>query len=217
MFAGPKIAPPVEPRVLKCYFEDWEEEHLLRKDEVSKAKFLQKYGGLQFEDIDNFTVYTIHPSELHWQRRSKIERGGWCVKALNNEENEYEPWTIYSEDDTLHDCLCSYYQRHPEKNVKLVCRKGQAEAVAKLYEDALARRRLELEKKKKGSNSPSKKRTDLNRDLGKCGGCGNPVGPVHKCDICGCNMHPFCGKTIGEEGHGSMVRCPSCDTDVRNM
>jgi hypothetical protein len=51
--------------------------------------------------------------------------------------------------------------------------------------------------------------------LSPCGGCGNQVGPVHKCDICFRNMHPFCGRTIGEEGHGSIVRCPECDVKSR--
>jgi len=213
MFSAPKVTPTSQPRVLKCYFEDWEEEHFLKKDDVSKAKFLQKYGGLQFEDIDDLTLYTIHATELHYQRRSKTERGGWCVKAFNEVEQEYEPWTIYR-DDALHDCLCSFYERHPDKNVKLVLRQGQAEAVAKLFEEAQERRRKENEKKKKGSNSPKSKSQTKKTVLGKCGGCGQPVAPVHRCDKCGQPMHPFCGRTIGEEGYGSAVRCKQCDKNA---
>ena len=211
IFASPREVNKNDSRVLKCYFEEWEEEHILKKDDLSKAKFLQKYGGLEFEDIDNGTRYTIHPTDLHYQRRSKTDRGGWCVKAFNEEEQEYEPWSFYR-DDALHDCLCSYYQRHPEKNVKLVLRKGQAEAVAKLYREAEKKRQRDVEKKQRGKLSPPKKKKSQTDDaMGPCGGCGQQVASVHKCDLCGCNMHPFCGRTIGEEGYGSSVRCPSCD------
>ena len=39
-----------------------------------------------------------------------------------------------------------------------------------------------------------------------CGDCGAHAGPVHLCDKCGCHMHGFCGRGIGEEGYGS-VKC----------
>ena len=44
-----------------------------------------------------------------------------------------------------------------------------------------------------------------------CQGCGKPAGDVHKCDICGSNMHPFCGHGIGDEGFGQKIRCKFCD------
>jgi len=49
--------------------------------------------------------------------------------------------------------------------------------------------------------------------LTTCGGCGKETGPVHKCDKCHRHMHPFCGRTIGEEGYGAPVRCPACDKE----
>lgn len=75
---------------------------------------------------------------------------------------------------------------------------------------------------KSSKNSP-KKNSKTHRTVtgnekdgtGPCGGCGNSVGPVHKCDICERNMHPFCGRTIGEEGYGSAVRCPECDRSAK--
>jgi hypothetical protein len=41
------LAQPIPPsqRILKCYLEEWEREHLFNKSAVSKAKFLRKYGG----------------------------------------------------------------------------------------------------------------------------------------------------------------------------
>ena len=44
-----------------------------------------------------------------------------------------------------------------------------------------------------------------------CRGCLKPVGSVHQCDICKCNMHPWCGRKIGEEGFGQPIRCTYCD------
>ena len=46
--------------------------------------------------------------------------------------------------------------------------------------------------------------------LAPCGGCGQPVGGVHRCPGCGAHMHPFCGDPVGEEGYGQMIRCPGC-------
>ena len=44
-----------------------------------------------------------------------------------------------------------------------------------------------------------------------CRGCSRVCGSGHKCDRCGSNMHPFCGRPIGEEGHGQIIRCRICD------
>ena len=45
---------------------------------------------------------------------------------------------------------------------------------------------------------------------GRCAGCGLPVSNIHTCDVCKHNMHPFCGKPIGEEGFGQKIRCTPC-------
>ena len=47
---------------------------------------------------------------------------------------------------------------------------------------------------------------------GCCRGCGQPCGNAHICDICGSNMHVFCGLPIGEEGHGQKNCCPPCQS-----
>ncbi|KAG2874736.1 hypothetical protein PC119_g24694 [Phytophthora cactorum] len=44
-----------------------------------------------------------------------------------------------------------------------------------------------------------------------CGGCGQPVGPVHRCPKCSRHMHPFCRRPTGNEGFGLPVVCPECD------
>ena len=42
------------------------------------------------------------------------------------------------------------------------------------------------------------------------GGCGNEVGPIHKCPDCHVHMHIYCGTPVGEEGFGQAVLCPKC-------
>ena len=46
--------------------------------------------------------------------------------------------------------------------------------------------------------------------LDTCGECGERIQePSHFCDICKRANHPFHGVRIGDEGHGSVVRCRS--------
>ena len=190
------LDPPAEGtndgiRVVKCYLEEWEKEHLHKKDDVSKAKFLQKYGGLEFDDVDVPKHYWIDDTRLHFQRRTKNDEGGWCVvttsdKSVRVEDDDttddenvdkYSTWSI-SENCALLDCIASYYTINPRKDLKLVLRKGQADEIASLT---------------------------------ACGGCGHRATPHHKCDKCKKNMHLECGRTIGPKGDRSPVRCPKCD------
>ena len=171
-------------RVFKGYFEDWEKAHLFQKDDVSKAKFLQKYGGLEFDDVDVPVHYWIAKDELHFQRKTKYEEGGWCVLATSDEyevDDEGQPklhkWSIL-DGCALIDCIASYYLHNPQDNLKLVLRKGQEKEI---------------------------------RSLAACGGCGERATPHHKCDKCTKNMHVECGRAIGEIDERSPVRCPTCD------
>ena len=291
-------------RVFKCYFEDWEKECLHRKDDISKAKFLQKYGGLEFDDVDAPVHWWIDSEKMHLHRRSKKEDGGWCVLAKNdqpiedddtdhdnketsNDDNsddkvdrskeKLEKWSLF-DGCALIDCIASYYTLNPQPNIKLVMRKGQAKEIQSLTlcggcgESATPHHKCDkcnvnmhlscgrvigdvkersivrcppCDQKKKTSevddrstkkkitatqdHSVNKKTTQtpdrsakkrstgtsdsntLDKDTSICGGCGTEAGPVHKCDICFRHMHPFCGRTIGEEGYGAPVRCPRCD------
>jgi len=52
--------------VVKCWMEDWEVEAVAKKDPVAEAKLLQKYGGLEFYDIDNNLGCLICDDELVW-------------------------------------------------------------------------------------------------------------------------------------------------------
>jgi hypothetical protein len=221
-------------RILKCYFEPWEHDHILRKDDVSKAKFLQKYGGLEFNDIDHPEVHLrICDKEMKFRRRLKTDQGGWTAITYN-EKGEQDTWRIEN-GCPLHDCIAAYYHKHPEKNTKVLLRKEQKEDFDWLISQQQKKSTKEssssesdtltsnestakVNQKSKSHKSPKKNksipRSELpigKNDMSPCGGCGRPVGPVHKCDLCKRNMHPFCGRTIGEEGYGSAVRCPNCD------
>ena len=219
-------------RTLKCYMESWEKEHIRKKDDVSKAKFLHKYGGLEFDDVDFGGVHlTISDSDMRFRRRGKKDDddcGGWTPYAYSNKEGDKpSPWPIF-DGCPLHDCIATYYRKHPELNIKIILKKDQIEGVEYLMSlekapdennDSVystesesvaevapgANMMHEIDKKVSGSAKCDGK------SLSPCGGCGTPVGPVHKCDRCHKNMHTFCGRTIGEEGYGSCVRCPKCD------
>lgn len=209
------------PRHLRCYFEDWEQEHVRKKDDVSKAKFLRKYGGLEFKDVDNGRILKIDDKDLCFTRKR------WCVVAFPEGSDESEPWLL----DTncpLYDCLSSFYADHPERNVKIILRKNQALDGDHLVDvsELQEKEKSTSPKKRKASTSSTakkathtistegvskKRREDGSEDLTPCVGCGLTVGPAHKCDICHRNMHVFCGRGIGEEGHGQLVRCKECD------
>ncbi|KAL3656195.1 hypothetical protein V7S43_018982 [Phytophthora oleae] len=49
------------------------------------------------------------------------------------------------------------------------------------------------------------------KTIAPCGGCGEPVGSVHRYPACFCHMHPFCGRAVGDEGFGQAIQCPKCD------
>jgi hypothetical protein len=204
--------------------ESWEKEHIRKKDDVSKARFLHKYGGLEFEDVDRAgIILKISHKDMKFRRRSKkdkFDNGGWSPLAYNEQAgDEPIPWPIF-EECALHDCLATYYRKHPELNVKTLLKKDQVEGVEWL---------MSLQKEDQDNSNDSNsteseshcnpamptnfegQAIDVGNKMSPCGGCGRLVGPVHKCDRCHCNMHPFCGRTIGEEGYGSCVRCQKCD------
>ena len=268
LFANDKTDEETEDgaRVFKGYFEEWEKVHLHKRDDISKAKFLQKYGGLEFDDVDLPVHYVIDPNELHFQRRTKHEDGGWCVRTTNDqsvnedgdsdvddeEQDKFIIWSIF-DNCALLDCIASYYLYNPKKNLKLVLRKGQEEEIRALtacggcderatphhkcdkckknmhvecgriigeLNDRCPVRCPSCDGKKDVATTPAKASTATGTQQGvepfsltACGGCGKETGPVHKCDKCHRHMHPFCGRTIGEEGYGAPVRCPACDKE----
>jgi hypothetical protein len=219
-------------RILKCYFEPWEAKHVRKRSDVSKAKFLQKYGGLEFRDVDKGRHWKLSDKELKWRKKFPTipeDVGGWAPVSLPEKEGDKPTdWPIYP-GCTLHDCLATHFKRHPELNVHVLLKKEQEGDVQYLI-DVTTQRDIAHD-----SDDDSDDDTDGDSDesestesetatlrttrsgkvsgslLAPCGGCGKPVGPVHKCDRCKRNMHTFCGKPIGEEGYGQSIRCSKCD------
>ena len=52
---------PSEPvtRELRVYIEDWEILSMKKYDQISRTRFLAKYGGLSLYDIDTEKIYSI--------------------------------------------------------------------------------------------------------------------------------------------------------------
>ena len=82
----------------------------------------------------------------------------------SEDDEDLQPWSIFK-DCALHDCLATYYKQHPEKNVKVLLLKEQVESI----EDLVGTVTQASVNNKQGTNG-----------LDNCGGCGQPVGPVHK-------------------------------------
>lgn len=121
-----------EPRYIKCYVEAWETKEIRNKDIVTQTKFLHKYGGLEFDDVDNPGChYFIDKNELSFSRRE-----GWCVKAYSDPEyqSDWDPWAIAGSDNTLQDCLYVYYQGRPETNVVPLVNPDQRELLSELVQ-----------------------------------------------------------------------------------
>lgn len=220
-------------RVFKCYMEDWEADAVLKKDPVSEARLLKKYGGLQFYDVDTEKNFYIDGKKLHWVRPRKTG-GGYSIIAYNEDYNEDNPriedleYFAIFEKSALLDLLQMYYKKNQDKGVKLVQLKSDEDEEEELDEsgkevDTPASKKsaenlktppAKIRGKKQKSSEESvteSENDDLDTPLRQlCRGCGKTAGPAHKCDGCGSHMHPFCGQPIGEEGHGQIIRCKVC-------
>jgi hypothetical protein len=159
--------------------------------------------------------YKIDSDEMVHHRRA-----GLCVKAYKIGEEECTPWTI-DRQEALHECLAVYYKRRPDPKIQVIIKKEQEELIEKHLRTAAIHSNTQLKPSKKRKVSSPRKTKNKEQpetvvavpddDIGPCGKCGNPVGPVHKCDVCKKNMHTWCGRPLGEEGYGQFIRCPSCD------
>ena len=119
--------PPVPKRLFRCWIEDWEAPLLKKNDPVAKAKLLEKYHGLVFQDIDlkEKILYTVSSEHLDFE---KGRNGGWAVLAeppdYDGDENNLEPFQINE------DSLCYMIKRTPQpsaNNVKLIRKEGEEE------------------------------------------------------------------------------------------
>ena len=105
-------APLVVPRrIFKAWIEDWEFQLLRDNDVVTKAKFVQKYWGLKWVDLDHNELCVAEDLRYYGGRNGS----GWCVIGKNVSDGKTEAWTL----DLVIDEIADYTQ-DPELNVEVV-------------------------------------------------------------------------------------------------
>jgi len=98
----------------------------LEKTRVAELRLLQKYGGLEFVDIDNGLMCRTDPDHLEWRGKKS---GGWHVIVYNElwqeddpkQEENVEFYAIYK-DCPIHDQLVEYYTNDKDLDVLAVTR-----------------------------------------------------------------------------------------------
>jgi len=109
-------------RMVRCWLEEWEPELVLEKSRTAELRLLQKYGGLEFMDIDNNNLM-CHMDAEHMKWHGK-KGGGWHVIVYSELWREDDPkreenvefYAIF-EDCPLHDQLVEYYTPDKELDV----------------------------------------------------------------------------------------------------
>lgn len=92
-----ELKKPLGPRrVFKCWVEDWE--NVMDKGDVMRTKFLVKYGGLVFDDIDASPPVRMRVSST---KLKYIKRSGWHAmgeppdyKGDGSDDEVLEPFAI---------------------------------------------------------------------------------------------------------------------------
>jgi hypothetical protein len=112
-------------RLVNCWMEDWEIQLVAKKDAVAERKLLQKYGGLEFYDIDNNVMCSICNKDMIWRRKRRGGNGGWELKTYSEKWDEKDPDRADNEESWLlfdgcpiHELLAEYYDE--KKNLDIV-------------------------------------------------------------------------------------------------
>jgi hypothetical protein len=111
-------------RIFKAWMEDWEEIAIKKRDPVSEAKLLRKYGGVQWFDPDYKLVFYSDKESLEWTRKTK-NGGGYCIIGYDehyndedpNRSDHVEPWVV---SDDLIECIATYYKDNPQHGVQVI-------------------------------------------------------------------------------------------------
>ena len=121
-----ELKKPLGPRrVFKCWVEDWE--NVMDKGDVMRTKFLVKYGGMVFDDIDASPPVRMRVSST---KLKYIKRSGWHAmgeppdyKGDGSDDEVLEPFAI--SEDVLIELIKTTEQ--PEiLNVRLVLNEEEA-------------------------------------------------------------------------------------------
>lgn len=112
-------------RMFRNWEEDWEKESVRKRDIISEVRLLEKYGGLQMEDLDNHNVLvTLSSKSLLW-RRLTAKGGGYHVNVLDGgydsddegKDDHVEPWEI---GEDLRYSIAEYYKKCKDKGVVIL-------------------------------------------------------------------------------------------------
>lgn len=125
-------------RVYNCWTEPWELDILRVNDLESQAKFLRKYGGIEFSDGDD--SYVIHSGRLSFRKRRGDNR--YCVIACRelyeSEDDDDTPsqaaekakhYDLFEIDDDLHGVIYEHYKAHPDPGIRCIPPPNDAGAV----------------------------------------------------------------------------------------
>lgn len=111
-------------RLFRSWKEEWEDEAVENRSPVNEAKLLEKYGGLQWWDLDHNQLVYSDPTDLKWTKQRG--RGSfYCVitydekyeKDADDREEHVEPWEF---SDDLRESIADYYSTNTTLGVKVV-------------------------------------------------------------------------------------------------
>ena len=115
----------VSKKIFRAWLEDWEKDILLDNDPVHEAKFLKKYGGVVWYDIDENENFTASSEKMHFSRMKKEK--GYCVYGMKenftgimtniNNDDTWEPWALVPD---LYSSIIEYYDANPSPNIQIV-------------------------------------------------------------------------------------------------
>ena len=151
----PIVEPPEQPaeqpiamgprRVFKAWLEDWEFEAVHNNDVVVEAKFLQKYGGLRWIDLECGYELVCEGVRFYGGR----VKAGWALVAKRLHDGKIDTWTC----DLAVDEIAEFEQPR-EMNVEVVIDEAkrafnvqQFKAIADRKRNETARKRMAKRRK----------------------------------------------------------------------
>jgi hypothetical protein len=113
-----------EIKIFYNFVQDWEKETIKIKAHHSEILLRNKYGGIQYYDIDTdkgrFESRTIDMNRVAWQNK-KEDKCYFVVGRVDHLPEEHvlkeEEWEI---GDDLHYSIRTFYRRNPDPNIRLI-------------------------------------------------------------------------------------------------
>jgi hypothetical protein len=145
----PILEPPEQPteqpiamgprRVFKAWLEDWEFKAMHNNDVVVEAKFLQKYGGLRWIDLECGYELECEGVRFYGGR----VKAGWALVAKRLHDGKIDTWTC----DLAVDEIAEFEQPR-EMNVEVVIDEAKRAFNVQQFKDIADRKRNEAARKR---------------------------------------------------------------------